>query len=54
MPPAQVELGYGDESLNGVVDRGQREKRLGVGHEAGSWLACVLALRALGARRLTL
>ena len=34
MPPAEVELGHCDKALDRVVDLGQREERLGVGHEA--------------------
>lgn len=36
MPPAQVELHHGDESLNGVVNLGNREQHLGVTHETES------------------
>lgn len=34
MPTTQVEFDHGDESLNGVIDRGHGKERVGVGHKA--------------------
>jgi hypothetical protein len=46
VPPAQVELCHGDESLDWIVDCCQREESLGMGHEAVLASVCVLVLQA--------
>ena len=34
MPPAEIELGHSYKALDRIVDLGEREECLGVGHEA--------------------
>jgi hypothetical protein len=46
VPPAQVELCHGDESLDWIVDCCQREEGLGMGHEAVLVSVCVLVSQA--------